>query len=1275
MAYTADINIVVRGQAAVNTLQKSLNDLGTRLDDLAKKRLGPVSNLDTFNKQLSEASTRLNQVVAGTKNETEAIKNYVTALGNANAASARQNKLIQEEIDLRQAATVGARELNAVLAGLAEKQRQLENSKLDEKAELVQKALDAQAAAAAESAVQIDKLNQRQQEFTARTDAAAQAASRQTAEFIRQQRIAKEVAKINANAPAPQLLLPAAAPGSPAFSGGARRRITGPVERLGGARTQDEAAAALRLAAATDVLAESTNKVDAAFNRFLPDTAELNAAGRGIERLTTNQEEFNQSIQRGIRFNKKLNDELARQRSLGIGVPSNIQPGTSNVFKGPFPVSGLAPLSLYGQGKARKPPAGTGQGVSAGSAISNAIIGGAFPLLFGQSAGAAVGGAIGGAAGELALGPAGGFAGSLLGTALGSITDSEQQVKKLAATLGLASIEADRFAESFKKAGVDVDQFTQAVNEIQGLNIPFQQQADAISIATALSANYKGSLTGVAATLADLGSTGVISVNTLKTLTAANVPVVESLAKTFGVTKDKVLELAAEGSISVSQLLQELTKLGNQDKPQTAIERLGEAFSKLTNSVLSVLGPPLEAVGDTLVGVIDKISAGFGFVADVLFPKFTQAIAPIAEAITGAFPADVFDAVASAFQGLIVTALERATVVIGKLAPIIAAVIGKFKELSNNPVFKFIAEQVGRLTNFLGLSNTEVDKYAAKQKNAANETKNTEEAAKKLAAQLAAAAQAQLQLDQQNLSTRQALVAVDQSRIQNQLQLTTSLNQESSLIDALAQKRQEANALEIEAAQLAARASIEKAQREGANVGLAKKLAASNLQAADARFRDVAASIELAAKQQQVAAFAADAANQTERFNRASNESLNALNNNVRALDAFTQAQTTINNLEIQSLENKLAQVSGDAERSAILGQIRDLEIDNAKLVLQATRTQIAAEVERQRIALAQAEVKFRELEAVVRLAAAQGVLNRQYLEALDAQRSAVVIAQQNLETSIRVAAEQDRAALAVFNAAVNAANLRANLEGSAAAANSLASAAERFSSASQTGNTVVFGAAGRNRFFNQLFTEAVKELNLESLAPETAQRRFQELQFKFLEIAERFNQSLATEELNRAEEEFRNATTTTVTLRNGLEELNNSASNAAAALNNIAVGPNANPEAAFAAGGYVTRPTRALVAEAGEPEYIIPRSKMTEAMQRYAAGARGEAVIPGGGSTLQPQVNITTGPVMQMNGTSYVTQADLMTATSTAAKQGASMALQMLQNSPKARRSAGVTR
>jgi hypothetical protein len=80
-----------------------------------------------------------------------------------------------------------------------------------------------------------------------------------------------------------------------------------------------------------------------------------------------------------------------------------------------------------------------------------------------------------------------------------------------------------------------------------------------------------------------------------------------------------------------------------------------------------------------------------------------------------------------------------------------------------------------------------------------------------------------------------------------------------------------------------------------------------------------------------------------------------------------------------------------------------------------------------------------------------------------------------------------------------------------------------------------------------------------------------------------------------------------------------------------------------FATGAYVTGPTIAQVGEGGQPEYVIPSSRMASASAAYLGGARGVAVlngsVPGGG---RPVVNIQAGPVMQQaDGSRWVSLDD----------------------------------
>jgi len=120
-----------------------------------------------------------------------------------------------------------------------------------------------------------------------------------------------------------------------------------------------------------------------------------------------------------------------------------------------------------------------------------------------------------------------------------------------------------------------------------------------------------------------------------------------------------------------------------------------------------------------------------------------------------------------------------------------------------------------------------------------------------------------------------------------------------------------------------------------------------------------------------------------------------------------------------------------------------------------------------------------------------------------------------------------------------------------------------------------------------------------------------------------------------------------------------------------------------FASGGLATRPTLGLVGEAGEDEYIIPASKMASSMQRYSAGARGEAVIPGTGSSYagggaggSTTVNYS-GPILNFNSEEFVPKSAvgqiIATATSQGAKAGEGRTLATLRNSRSARSRLGM--
>ena len=122
---------------------------------------------------------------------------------------------------------------------------------------------------------------------------------------------------------------------------------------------------------------------------------------------------------------------------------------------------------------------------------------------------------------------------------------------------------------------------------------------------------------------------------------------------------------------------------------------------------------------------------------------------------------------------------------------------------------------------------------------------------------------------------------------------------------------------------------------------------------------------------------------------------------------------------------------------------------------------------------------------------------------------------------------------------------------------------------------------------------------------------------------------------------------------------------------------------APFASGGYVTSPTVGLVGEAGEDEYVIPASKMASSMQRYSAGARGDAVVAGtgssyagGGAGASTTVNYS-GPILNFNSEEFVPKSAvgqiIATATSQGAKAGENRTLTTLRNSRSTRSRIGM--
>jgi len=127
------------------------------------------------------------------------------------------------------------------------------------------------------------------------------------------------------------------------------------------------------------------------------------------------------------------------------------------------------------------------------------------------------------------------------------------------------------------------------------------------------------------------------------------------------------------------------------------------------------------------------------------------------------------------------------------------------------------------------------------------------------------------------------------------------------------------------------------------------------------------------------------------------------------------------------------------------------------------------------------------------------------------------------------------------------------------------------------------------------------------------------------------------------------------------------------------------SPRLTAAEGAYVTGPTNALIGEGGEPEYVIPASKMRESMSRYSRGSRGGGVIPSdGGSSASGDGGVAVAApidvrytVERINSVNYVTadqfQSGMQSAAAQGAQRGEQNTLKRLQMSGSTRKRIGL--
>ena len=401
-----------------------------------------------------------------------------------------------------------------------------------------------------------------------------------------------------------------------------------------------------------------------------------------------------------------------------------------------------------------------------------------------------------------------------------------------------------------------------------------------------------------------------------------------------------------------------------------------------------------------------------------------------------------------------------------------------------------------------------------------------------------------------------------------------------------------------------------------------------------------------------------------------------AFENSLKVTDSRLSAEQAINQMQGKALEIAYEQAGSAKQRLTIARKIFDNEIAGAKIAYQQTLNTIEAERIRLQFRKESAVIEAKIIQAQGELAAAKEQDNQKSALILEKTRAAVQAQRENVQllngqirTQAQVAGFQRQAAEAQLRTAEMTAQQNYNQKLVSSEINLSAEEANRLSGG--------LGRGASNADFLQGATGRV------AINARNSSYMFIRVADNARYAAQQINKAAAAQErLNRAKSKKKGGSSSSTSKQ-------------------AEGGYNMGSFQKFARGGVVKGPTLGLIGEGGEPEYIIPESKAAGFSANYMSGERGAEAIPGfarggyvtkfkgGGAKFtprntgkymfatsprtnnsgvrrrEPNVNIQTGPVMQINGQNYVTTQEM----TRAVQQGVNQTLTSIERDMSVRR------
>ena len=790
--------------------------------------------------------------------------------------------------------------------------------------------------------------------------------------------------------------------------------------------------------------------------------------------------------------------------------------------------------------------------------LSSAAIGGAFPLLFGQSPQAAVGGALGGLLG----GQAGGFAGSLIGTALGELVAAKERVSELGAELGFSTAQTNELAKAFDLAGRNSEQLQSAVTNIQGLGLSTKETASAIKISNELAQEYGGKVDKIAQAFANTLESGKVSISTLNSFTAQGIPIQDELARKLNVSRTTLLEMAKDGKVSVQDVINVLVDMGRAAEKTANDSKTG--FDEFTLSVKNLATAIADAAGIILKNLVPALNAVLNQLA-LIIQQATVALSKLGDVQVG-----------QAYAGIFKAAQNRGTLFGATVSKKnIDDITGGLKTL--RPATAQSSAEIAKFRQTLEAARIELSKYGGAIGEYATQT-----------------AQVEITRLQKEVTAREAALPKEPLG-------TTPTIQDITAPSQLAPSGGKQKKTGDEAAREAER--------------VAEALRNNQLNTRELQIQ---------------------------------------LDFSKRIFDA-EQAKNT-------SLAIRLKGEQELAELGIETAQLLEKEKNSAVQLTIAKEQQLKADLIRQRTAQ---ELQKYETSRAEKAA--------EYLQELEYQLQISSALNKEAETEVRLRQEAAKLRKDGFDEAsvARALELKRQLAEPTDLKDFIRSATDDLINLQKTAVTISQGIG--NAIANSVSNGIVGLIE----GTKTAQQVFEDFLKTMGDILiQEGTRMIAMYIAIGIAKAFA-----------GLGGKGGGAETDTAFMERTAnldlVGDVKLP--GFASGGFVTRPTTAMVGEGGEPEYVIPASKMRGAMNRYAAGARGSAVIPSGGGEGEMGGTTVAAPgaidvrytVERINSVDYVTadqfRAGMQQAAQQGAQQGEQRTLRRLQMSNSTRKRLGM--